>query len=145
MNNMKQTILGLFATLILMTASCSNDDNDEPTTYDPATEIAGTYLGETKVTNGTSSYSFQESIFIIRKESVGGVRYDLSQNNGKKLLTNIYTTVGYSQDKSEYVLAAINENGTISKNGNICYSGNCSVNGENGYTFTFTGYKKSNY
>lgn len=26
MNNMKQTILGLFAALILMTASCSNDE-----------------------------------------------------------------------------------------------------------------------
>ena len=31
MNNMKQTILGLFAALILMTASCSNDEKDEPT------------------------------------------------------------------------------------------------------------------
>ena len=30
MNNMKQTILGLFAALILMTASCSNDEKDEP-------------------------------------------------------------------------------------------------------------------
>ena len=96
MNNMKQTILGLFVALILMTASCSNDEKNEPTTYDPATEIAGTYLGETKVTNGTSSYSYPESTFIIRKESTGGVRYDLIQNNGKELLTNIYTTVGYS-------------------------------------------------
>lgn len=137
---MKQTILGLFTVLIFMTASCGSDEKDKLTTYDPAAEIAGTYFGETKVTNGTSSYSFQESTFIIRKESAGGVRYDLIQNNGKKLLTNIYTTVGYSQDKSEYVLAAINENGTIPKNGNIYYSGNCSVNGENGYTFTFTGY-----
>ena len=142
MNNMKQTILGLFAALILMTASCSNDEKDEPTTYDPATEIAGTYLGETKVTNGTSSYSYPESTFIIRKESTGGVRYDLIQNNGKELLTNIYTTVGYSQDKSEYVLAAINENGTITKSGNISYTGTCSVNGEKGYTFSFIGYKE---
>ena len=139
---MKQTILGLFAALILMTASCSNDEKDEPTTYDPATEIAGTYLGETKVTNDTSSYSYPESTFIIRKESTGGVRYDLIQNNGKELLTNIYTTVGYSQDKSEYVLAAINENGTITKSGNISYTGTCSVNGEKGYTFTFIGYKE---
>ena len=82
MNNMKQTILGLFAALILMTASCSNDEKDEPTTYDPATEIAGTYLGETKVTNGTSSYSYPESTFIIRKESTGGVRYDSKQWKG---------------------------------------------------------------
>ena len=29
MNNMKQTILGLFAALILMTASCSNDEKDD--------------------------------------------------------------------------------------------------------------------
>ena len=90
MNNMKQTILGLFVALILMTASCSNDEKNEPTTYDPATEIA----------------------------------------------------VGYSQDKSEYVLAAINENGTITKSGNISYTGTCSVNGEKGYTFTFIGYKE---
>ena len=142
---MKRTIFGLFTVLIFITASCSSDEKDELTTYDPAAEIAGTYLGETKVTNGTSSYLFQESTFIIRKESIGSVRYDLIQDNGKKLLTNIYTTVGYSQDKSEYVLAAINESGTISTNGNIHYTGNCSVNGEKGYTFTFIGCRQNNY
>ena len=92
---MKQTIWGLFTILIFITASCGSDEKDEPTTYDPAAEIAGTYFGETKVTNGISSYSFQESTFIIRKESIGSVRYDLIRNDGRKLLTNIYATVGY--------------------------------------------------
>lgn len=97
------------------------------------------------MTNGTSSYSYPESTFIIRKESTGGVRYDLIQNNGKELLTNIYTTVGYSQDKFEYVLAAINENGTITKSGNISYTGTCSVNGEKDIHLPLSVIKKSNY
>ena len=79
---------------------------------------------------------------VIRKETTGGVRYDIIREDGKKLLTNVYTTVGYYDDRTEYVLAAIDEEGTVSKSGRLDYTGKCSVNGVKGYTFTFFGYKE---
>lgn len=139
---MKKTIFMLFTALLFLASACGSDDQNEPTVYDPAAEIAGTYIGETDVTNGIYYYSLKNSRFVIRKETTGSVTYDIIREDGKKLLTNIYTTVGYSDDKSKYILAAIDEDGTISKNGNLHYKGKCSVNGEKGYTFTFTGNKE---
>lgn len=139
---MKKTIFMLFTALLFLASACGSDDKDEPTVYDPAAEIAGTYIGETGVTNGKSSYSYKNSKFVIRKETSGGVRYDIIREDGKKLLTNVYTTVGYYDDRSEYVLAAIDEEGTVSQSGRLYYTGKCSVNGVKGYTFTFSGYKE---
>ncbi len=139
---MKKTIFMLFTALLFLASACGSDDKDEPTAYDPAAEIAGTYNSETGVTNGKSSYSYKNSKFVIRKETSGGVRYDIIREDGKKLLTNVYTTVGYYDDRSEYVLAAIDEEGTVSQSGRLYYTGKCSVNGVKGYTFTFSGYKE---
>lgn len=140
----KQKFLTLFMAIIAMMVmpSCGGDDDDEPTVYDPAGAVEGTYIGTLDVTNGSSSYNYDDASFIIRKETTGMVYYDIVREDGKKMLSNIPTTVGYSEDKAVYVLAAIDEEGTVSKSGRLYYTGKCSVNGVKGYNFTFTGYKE---
>lgn len=142
--DIKRKLLTLFMAIIaiMIMPSCGGDDNDEPYVYDPAGEIAGTYIGKLSVTNGTTSYNYDNASFVIRKETSGSVYYDIVREDGKKMLSNIPTTVGYSKDKSEYVLAAINEDGIVSKSGILYYSGKCSVNGVDGYNFTFNGNKE---
>lgn len=142
--DIKQKLLTLFMAIIAMMVipSCGGDDDDEPTVYDPAGAVEGTYIGTLDVTKGSSSYNYDNASFIIRKETTGMVYYDIVREDGKKMLSNIPTTVGYSEDKSVYVLAAIDEEGTVSKSGRLYYTGKCSVNGVKGYNFTFTGYKE---
>lgn len=127
---------------VVIMPSCGGNDDDEPSVYDPAGEIAGTYIGKLYVTNGSTSYNYDNASFIIRKETAGSVYYDIVREDGKKMLSNIPTTVGYSKDKTEYVLAAINEDGTVTRSGRLSYSGKCSVNGVEGYNFTFNGNKE---
>ena len=138
----KISILFWIVVTAVVISGCSNDDKDEPAIYDPAGAIEGTYIGIADVTNGKSLEIFENATFVIRKESTGGVRYDIVREDGKRLLSNIYTTVGYSKDSSGYILAAIDEEGTISNSGQLYYSGKCSVNGVKGYNFTFKGYKQ---
>lgn len=142
--DIRKKLLTLFMAImaVMIMPSCGGDDDDEPSVYDPAGEIAGTYVGNLSVTNGATSYNYDNASFIIRKETAGSVYYDIVREDGKKMLSNIPTTVGFSKDKSEYVLAAINEDGTVSKSGRLYYSGICSVNGVEGYKFTFNGNKK---
>lgn len=140
----RQKIITLVMALIAIITipSCGSDNDDEPSVYDPAGEIEGTYIGTLDVTNGSNSYHLENASFIIRKESTGSIYYDIIREDGKKLLNNIYATVGYSKDNNGYVLAAVGEDGTISKSGHLHYTGKCSVNGVKGYDFTFNGNKK---
>lgn len=132
-------LIAVMAFIIL--PSCGGDDNDEPSPSYPATEVAGTYVGTLNVTNGIKTYKLENVSFIIRSESSLMAYYDIVREDGKKLLSNIPTTVGYSEDKSGYILGAINEDGTVSKSGRLDYRGTCTVNGEEGYRFTFVGQK----
>lgn len=141
--NKTRNLITLLLTIVALTAfiSCRDEDNNEPSVYDPAGEIEGSYLGILDVTDGTASYKFEDASFVIQKGSSGSVYYSIVLEDGKKIVSNIPATVGYAKDNSEYILAAINEEGTISKSGRLHYSGKCSVNGVAGYNFTFNGNK----
>ncbi len=142
--DIKRKLLTLFMALtaVMIMPSCGGDDNDEPSVYDPAGEIAGTYVGTLDLTNGSTSYKYDNASFIIRKDSPGSVYFDIVREDGKTMLYNQPTTVGYSENKTEYVLAAIDDGGTVTLSGRLYYAGKCSVNGVKGYKYTFNGYKE---
>lgn len=136
------SIIMAIITIITISSCGSNDDESEPSVYDPAGEMEGTYIGSVEITNGIVTYNLDNALFIIHKSTIGSIYFDIIREDGKVMLSEVYTTVGYLKDNTGgYNLASLTGSGTVTKDGHIKYSSSCTVSGVEGYNYTFEGYK----
>lgn len=129
-------------------ASCSDDDkDDDPTTKDPASKIAGTYVG-----SGNLLY------IGIPVENYPGMKFVLTKSSNEYVLVNPKTADGedFFQRAAVYQITQTAKGDfnlrnndspnimmTIDRKGNLSYSNpNVSVGDDSGYTLTFEGSKE---
>lgn len=146
---MKQIkFLGMLLLALTMCVSFSSCDGggDEPKwDPNPAKTIAGTYVGEGKISYIVDLETWKGMKIEVVRSSNEYVVLTLRYANGDQLLADnrafhvTETSNGYTLKDTEYPLTSIE----ISKKGEMTYyNPYISIGGESGYTITFTGKKE---